>query len=253
MNVLDRHSKQRRLVGLGKGACTLLAPLHCGMTVLLTNLKKTRARSGGQIEFHVTDSNVKKVTIAKLAEVKRQTVYTSLRQTVYTSLDEIHRKSDAGVIIQVRLTAWQLLQHDGPVMKLLCFDDQHSILLVLTGPSRDRMAASSNSTTTKIWQMLNALKNIRLLKHPRLDSMLRDRNVIKICTLVTWFPSRTSQFRTWECITHVGMHHSRTTALTIIGVCTSDPPCQMQPIAVIVDRTSFPMITAAMSIPLSAV
>jgi len=242
MNVLDRHSKQRRLVGLGKDACTLLAPLDCGMTVLLTNLKTTRARSGGQLEFHVTDSNVKKVTVAKLAEVKRQTVYTSLDEV----LNNVLRKNDAGVIIQVKLTAWQLLQ-DGPVMQILCFDDQHSILLVLTGPSRDRMTSILEQHTDKVLSDAERAEEQASLdaSSPRLHApgSNRPRN-LNLGHLIS--------FKN-VAVSHVGMHHLRTTALTIIDVCTSDPPCPKQPIATIADRTSFPMTTAAMYIPLSAV
>ena len=130
MNVVDCHDKQRRLVGLGKEACTLLAPFQCGMTILLTNLKTTRSRSGG-LEFHVTDANVKKVTVAKLAEVKRD--------TAFTPLHDLNQSSDSNAIINVKLTAWTLLTDSSPVMKLLCFDDKHSILVVLSGISRDRM------------------------------------------------------------------------------------------------------------------
>ena len=238
MNVLDRNSKQRRLVGLGKDACTLLAPLDCGMTVLLTNLKTTRGRSGGQLEFHVTDSNVKKVTVTKLAEVKRQ--------TAYTSLDEIHRKGDPGVIIQVKLTAWQLL-NDGPAMKLLCFDDQHSILLVLTGPSRDRMTTILEQYNDRDLADAERAEEHQPLhaSSPRLHAPgSQPHTTLNIGHLIS--------FKN-VAVSHVGMHHLRTTALTIIDVCTSDAPCQMQPIAAIVDQTSFPMTTAAMYLPLSAV
>ena len=242
MNVLDRHSKQRRLVGLGKDACTLLAPLDCGMTVLLTNLKTTRARSGGQLEFHVTDSNVKKVTVAKLAEIKRQTVYTSLEEVHHNVL----RKNDAGVVIQVKLTAWQLLQ-DGPVMQILCFDNQHSILLVLTGPSRDRMTSIIEQHTDKVLSDAERAEEQPSLdaSSPRLHAPGSKRHrSLNLGHLVS--------FKN-VAVSHVGMHHLRTTALTIIEICTSDPPCPKQPIAAIVDQTSFPMTTAAMYIPLSAV
>lgn len=238
MNVLDRNSKQRRLVGLGKDACNLLAPLDCGMTVLLTNLKTTRARSGKQIEFHVTDSNVKKVTVAKLAEVKRQ--------TAYTSLDEIHRRSDPGVIIQVKLTAWQLL-NDGPAMKLLCFDDQHSILLVLTGPSRDRMTSILEQHNDR-----DLADAERAEEHPALHASSPRLHAPGSQPHTTLNIGHLVSFKN-VAVSHVGMHHLRTTALTIIDVCTSGAPCQMQPIAAIVDQTSFPMTTAAMYLPLSAV
>ena len=233
MNAEDINKAHRRIVALGKTACALLSPLREGMTVKFTNVKATRARSGGAVEFHVTDSNVAKVTATVLCEVKRKTHFTPLKDLPVC---------DANAIINVELTVWKQIT-DGPVLKLLCFDEDHSVLIALTGQPRDNMMTTINTCSNSF--------NLDDNPHVR-PSPTYPPDAVGLVGRDTLFLGSNISFAN-VTVSHVGLNHLRSTPLTIIDVITKNNGLhQDTPCATKTSTTSFPMTTCAMHIPMTA-
>ena len=139
MLIADDGGYTRRMLGLGKAACAVLKTVQTGMIVRFEKLKATRGRSTSavaEVEFHVTDSNIKVFSLKVLSENSAPPAFHYLAHIVPVN---------GGTIVNVKVVI-HTVQANDTTLKLLCYDQNASILLTFTGTVKARMMRFLSST-----------------------------------------------------------------------------------------------------------
>lgn len=132
MLISDSDSHTRRLLALGKAACAALDTVLRGMVVRFEKLKATRGRSTSKVpdvEFHITDANVKVFTLTVLSDNSTPPAFQDLLGLLAV---------EDSTIVNVKVVVHSVQANDS-TLKILCYDKASSILVTFTGSVKARM------------------------------------------------------------------------------------------------------------------